>query len=108
MLHPDTNRTGRTQMTFAAVLLCLLGFISIALGMEKHHRTLLGTNPSKSVALLVRVAGWSALAVAVTLCVSTFGAGYGLVLFNGLLTVAGLSVVAFLSSWSSRQRVVRR
>ncbi|MBB1602306.1 DUF3325 domain-containing protein [Variovorax sp. UMC13] len=80
-----------------AFVLCLPGFAALALAMERHQEELFAHAFAPSLTRRLRVAGWSALLLALGVLVGAQGWGLGLVSFSGHTSLAaGLVFVALL------------
>jgi hypothetical protein len=83
-----------------ALVLAYAGFTALALAMDRHHRQIWRRRPTRRVRVLFRIGGWSGLAASLVLCLSPRWA-LGLVQWLGILSAAGLLVVAQLTLLSS-------
>jgi len=89
------------------VIFCLsaLGFLCLALAMQRHQEDLFGKELARKPTLLLRMAGWAALLAALAAAVETMGLSLGLVSYSGHLS-AGAAVVAL--SLVARERLAGR
>jgi hypothetical protein len=80
-----------------AFVLCLPGFVALALAMERHQEDLFEHAFAPSLTRRLRVAGWGALLLALCVLVDAQGWGLGLVSFSGHTSLAaGLVFIALL------------
>ncbi|MBN3966430.1 DUF3325 domain-containing protein [Pseudomonas gregormendelii] len=79
-----------------ALLLCYSGFTALCLSMDRHHAELLGHKPTAGRRKLLKLAGWSLLAVSPWVLVSRIGWGLGLVEWFAVLMLSALLLVLLL------------
>lgn len=79
-----------------ALLLCYSGFTALCLSMDRHHAELLGHKPTACRRKLLRLAGWSLLAVSPWVLVSRIGWGLGLVEWFAVLMLSAMLLVLLL------------
>lgn len=87
--------------TLLAFIPAVLGLSLLALSMSRHHRDLLGKQPSRITTLVLRLAGWMSVAISLVAAIVIEGAVTGTVLWIGILTVAA-QVVALLLTYRDR------
>jgi Protein of unknown function (DUF3325) len=87
--------------TLIAFALTLAAMTILCVAMDKHSAQVWGRKPSTTQRVSLRVLGWMLLAAACAFCVQAFGVGIGLVMWFGLLNVAGL-LLAFLLPYRPR------
>jgi len=75
-------------MRQGALLLCVFGFACLASAMERHQPALFGATLRRAASRGLRVAGWSALLIALALMVAAEGWALGLVDYAGSTSVA--------------------
>jgi hypothetical protein len=71
-----------------ALLLCLSGFMALALAMARQQQAILGRALRANTTRGLRAAGWSALALALWFVVGRQGWALGLVSFSGHTSLA--------------------
>jgi hypothetical protein len=91
-----------------AFALSLAGLGALALSQAKHHRELTGLALSPARRRALRIAGWTALAVATASCLHSFGVGYGLVVETALLNASGIVLTLALAYAGGGSRNSRR
>ena len=92
-------------MTHLLVFLpALLGFLGLALAMDRHQRQLLGRELDATRTSWLRAGGWAALALSYLVAVLGRGAIMGSVEWVGHLTLAALLVMGFLTLRASSGR----
>ena len=79
-----------------ALLLCYSGFTALCLSMDRHHAELLGHKTTAGRRKLLKLAGWSLLAVSPWTLVSRIGWGLGLVEWFAVLMLSALLLVLLL------------
>lgn len=89
-------------MTVLAFALAFAGFLALCLAMFKHHRDVFGRPPAPWHTRLLRGAGFALVALAGWPCVGAWGAATGTVVWLGVLSIAGLAVVAAITAWPGR------
>jgi len=70
----------------------VIGMACLAVGMERHYRAVWGIPPSPEALSRCRRRGWMLLAAALLPSITTWGAGIGVVVWIGALTIALLAV----------------
>ncbi|CAM3487167.1 DUF3325 domain-containing protein [Bordetella sputigena] len=76
-------------MTHLLTLSCsLLGFMALAMATERQQEALFGRLLAPGRTRILRLAGWSALAVALAIIVARQGWGLGLVGYSGHTSLA--------------------
>lgn len=88
--------------TLLAFALALLGFAALALAMDRHHRQVRRTVPAGWLRVVLRGAGTLALAASLAVCVFDAGWGTGWVVWFGLLSAAAATIVLSLTCWPQR------
>lgn len=92
-------------MTHLLVFLpALVGFLGLALAMDRHQRQLLGHELDVTRTSCMRAGGWAALALSYLLAIMGRGAIMGSVEWFGHLTLAALLVMGFLTLRTSSGR----
>ena len=76
------------MMHFLSFALCLAGFAALALAMERQQHDLIGHRLEPAVTRALRVAGTSALLLALGVLVNWQGWGLGLVMLSGHTSLA--------------------
>ena len=88
-------------MTVIAVTLPLslayAGLTALALAMKRHHEAAIGAKPPATRLRAFRVAGWVLMALMVASCLRLWPTGLALSMALGLVTLAGLPLVAWWS-----------
>lgn len=84
-------------MTVAAFCLVYAGFSALCLAMDRHYEDVFQRALSRRLRLMLRVAGWSALALALCLSAGVWGWTYGLTEWVGMLSIAGLLLIWILT-----------
>lgn len=75
------------------------GFFALALATERHAEHLLGRLPAPHWRMLARIAGWLLLAVSLAWAIDALGAGIGITLWLGWLSIAALTWVFTFPRW---------
>ncbi len=75
---------------------CYGGLLGLCLAMNRHHVQVLHGNPGRPRRLVLRLAGWSLLGVALCLSSQAWGWAIGPVAWFGLLSLAALGLVFLL------------
>lgn len=81
-----------------ALLLACVGFASLALAMDRHHRQLRQCVPSHRQRQWLRLLGSLGLAVSLAICLADAGWASGIVLWLGILSLAALTIVLTLTA----------
>src|SRR5689334_14320085 len=92
-----------------AFLAAFAGFAALCATTHRQMRQIWRTTPSPSIVRLIRIAGWSTLALSLAPCVAWWGSGYGdhwfrsmgIVAWVCLLPAAALALV-FLFAFANR------
>jgi len=84
------------------LLICVAGFASLALGMEKHWKQVWNSELGARRRRALRFSGWVLLAAALAVAVIGWGVSIGIVVWVGSLTGAGLAVVLALAKVEQR------
>jgi len=94
----------------SSAMLCLLGFAALALTMERHQEDLFGRVLVPTTTRALRVVGWAALLLGLTVVVRAQGWALGLVSYSGHTSLGAGLVFGMLVVWARRQarRQVRR
>lgn len=95
-------------MIALALLMSLIGFLCLALAMERHHRDVCGGAPPSSRRRLLRAAAFFALATSFACCIRAWGVAYGVIGGFGALTVGATIVVLWLSFRAGPSRATER
>lgn len=83
----------------SASLLALLGFSLLALSQDRHYDRVFESNwPENRPQGVRRAIGFTALALALPLCIAADGAGFGSLLWVVLISAAAMAV-AFALTW---------
>jgi len=83
-------------MLWLALALAYAGLTALALGMKRHHQSLLGAKPVPRRLNTFRVVGCTLLGLMVLCCLSLWPLGLALSLAFGLATLAGLPLIFLL------------
>jgi hypothetical protein len=86
----------------AVLLLSLLAFMALALAKKRHYKDVFKRPPAPATMRRLRVAGWSALALALGIVVGREGLGLGLVIYSGHTTLAAGLVLGGLIAHGRR------
>ncbi len=89
------------MISLVSFALCLAAFSALSLAMERHHVQVFGTNVAKRQ-LTWRSLGWTLMLAAAIYSIHSLGIGIGLVLWCGVLTIAGV-LVAWLLPYRPRR-----
>lgn len=92
------------MMQLLAFALSWIGFLALALSMERHYRQVWGRAPSASARLLLRAAGAGGLGASLAACLADSGWTTGVLLWLGLLPVASLTIALL---FAYRHRLTR-
>ena len=93
--QPLENR-GAT-MTLAAFCLAYAGFSALCLGMDRHYEDVFDRELPRRHRLSLRLFGWIALALSLWASAEVWGWSYGTVEWIGILSIAGLLLIWFLT-----------
>lgn len=80
-----------------ALALTYSGFTALSLAMNRHYKQVFATRPSPLQRVVFKASGWALLVVAAWRCLVVFGAANGPIVFLGLISAAGLSLIVLLS-----------
>ncbi|SEL12382.1 Protein of unknown function [Pseudoxanthomonas sp. GM95] len=86
-------------MILLALALAFAGFGSLALSMERHWRETFGQMRERRSPHASRLAGFSALVLALWPCVRVWGWAMGCIGYWGVLAAAAAPVLLILSFW---------
>ncbi|MFO6419031.1 DUF3325 family protein [Hylemonella sp. W303a] len=86
-----------------ALVLCLLAFAALALTTERQQADLFGGPLSRRSTLLLRLAGWIAMFIALASLVTAQGWGLGLVSYSGHTSLAAGLVWSALIVYGRRR-----
>lgn len=81
---------------YVVFFVCYAAFLALSLAMERHHSQILSGKPGSGRRLMLRLLGWSLLALAHWLCSMAWGWAIGPVAWFGLLSAAALGFVFLL------------
>lgn len=81
-------------------VLCVLGFASLALAMDRPQEDVFGRALSARASRRFRMAGWVLLGLALWTAISAYDTGLGLVLYSGHTSGAAGVVFIALLVWS--------
>lgn len=84
-------------MTGLAWLQAIVGFLGLALSMDRHHRDVFGVLPTSSRRLGLRAAGWVAVLVSVICSIVGWGLVYGVIAGLGVLAAGAAPPLLWLS-----------
>lgn len=82
-----------------------LGFLALALATERHAEHLLGRLPASQWRHVSRGVGWLLLALSLGWAITDLGAGIGITLWLGWLSVAALMLVFTFPKWPRKPTV---
>jgi len=91
-------------MTILALVAAMVGFLSLALSMDKHHQEMRRRKSSSAERRAFRSAGWGGLAISLVLAMAAWGAAVGSILWFGILSFAAALVLLLLSRIASAPR----
>lgn len=86
--------------------LSVLGFTALASGMSKHQKQFFGKELDHTKARLAQLFGWILLTVIAVYCSVELGIANGLSYWIGVLTFAGFIVMAVLSYYPKRFKLL--
>lgn len=89
-----------------SLLLAIIGFACLAAAMNRHHQEVIGGKPSPSRVRLLRMAGFVALAVLLTLEMTQDGAAFGAMLAFGYASL-GAGIVSLALTVFSQVHIRR-
>ncbi|QLF92187.1 DUF3325 domain-containing protein [Pseudomonas sp. ABC1] len=81
------------------LLTSLVGFVALALAMDKHAKHFLRRALSVRLSRVLRVVGWTLLALALYMNFHVRGWSVGSVAWLGWLTIAGAALVFYMPNW---------
>nr|WP_242697444.1 DUF3325 domain-containing protein [Bordetella petrii] len=84
-------------MSTAAFCLAYAGFAALCLGMDRHYEAVFERALPRRHRAPLRAFGWAALALSLWACAAVWGWRYGTVEWIGILTLAGLLLIWFVS-----------
>lgn len=84
-------------MTIAAFCLVYAGFSALCLAMDRHYEDIFDRAIPPRLRRGLRIAGWSALALALYLSAQVWGWSYGVVEWIGMASIAGLILIWFVT-----------
>ncbi len=79
-----------------ALLAATLGFLALALAMDRHHVVVFGRVPGAARRRLLRTGGTLALLVAALACVASWGPARGAIGLWGVLSLGAAAVLLWL------------
>lgn len=85
------------MMPLLATTFAFAGFLALALSMNRHYRQVFHRPVSRKASLGFRGLGWAGLSVALAVCMAHAGWALGMLLWLGILSVAGLINVLLLA-----------
>ncbi|ANY15552.1 DUF3325 domain-containing protein [Bordetella pseudohinzii] len=80
-------------MSAAAFCLAYAGFCALSMAMARHFEAVFGRGLRTGLRRALRAAGALALGLSLFLCARMDGWSYGIVLWTGMLTLAGLLLI---------------
>ncbi len=80
-------------MNAAAFCLAYAGFCALSMAMERHFEEVFGRGLQTGPRRALRAAGALGLALSLLLCARIDGWSHGIVLWTGMLTLAGLLLI---------------
>lgn len=86
--------------------LSLIGFSALASSMSKHQKQFFGKELAPKTTRLAHIFGWTLLAIVAIYCSSVLGIANGLSYWLGVLTCAGFIVIAVLSYYPTRFKLL--
>ncbi|SAI68302.1 membrane protein [Bordetella ansorpii] len=86
-------------MNAAAFCLAYAGFSALCLAMDRHYEDVFDREIPRRHRLLLRLMGWLGLALSLGACAAAWGWSYGTVEWVGILSLAGLLLIWFLTYW---------
>lgn len=84
-------------MGIAAFCLAYAGFAALCLGMDRHYEAVFDRELPRRHRTPLRVFGWVALALSLFASANVWGWSYGTVEWIGILSLAGLTLIWFVS-----------
>jgi|GEM_PF-489496 len=87
-----------------AILLCIAGFLALAVAMDRHQRDLLGRKLAPREARIARMAGGGLLVLALALDMIGLGAAYGAIVWFSHLSLGAAAML----TWITRLASVRK
>lgn len=94
-------------LQLVALVAATLGFLALALALDRHHIVVFGRFPGAARRRLLRIGGTLALLVSTAACVHVWGAARGAVGLWGVLSL-GAAVVVLWLRWRSPTRSTLR
>ena len=96
------------MMLLLSFILQWLGFLALALAMDRHHRDLLGASPSKTRKLWFRVGGSACLLISLAFACSDPGTDQGLVWWFGMASLSSVTVLLVCAKLFQKQDTGRK
>lgn len=96
------------MMMLLATFCALAGFAALCFAMPRHHRQLWETAPGRGRQILLRLGGSFVLALSFLFCGLIWDWKIGPVVWLGLLSATGLSLVFMLPSLARPDNFLRR
>ncbi|WP_414616016.1 DUF3325 domain-containing protein [Stenotrophomonas geniculata] len=84
-------------MSVLALLLAAVGFVCLALAMERHHRDVTGQAPAPARRRVLRLLGAAAAAASLAPSIAAWGVAQGFVGWCGVLATGAGAMVLWLS-----------
>lgn len=84
-------------MAITSLALSFLGFVALALAMDRHYGQVLGGRPNPRFRSFVRLGGWALIVLSAVPCVAAYGWSIGLAWWLGALTAAAMPVLLLLT-----------
>ncbi|MDM9558016.1 DUF3325 domain-containing protein [Bordetella petrii] len=85
------------MMSVAAFCLAYAGFAALCLGMDRHYEAVFDRQLPRRHRAPLQVVGWLALALSLCASAAVWGWRYGTVEWIGILSLAGLLLIWFVS-----------
>ncbi|WP_447765108.1 DUF3325 domain-containing protein [Sphingopyxis panaciterrae] len=89
---------------FALLLLTGFGFACLCASVARHQSTLFGCALPMQRNRMLKIAGWTMLALATVIACAALGPGYGLIEAFGFASVGGLAAMGLLSRAAGGRR----
>lgn len=87
------------MLNATAFCLAYAGFAALSLGMDRHYEDVFDRALPRRRRLALRSLGWLGLALSLWASAGAWGWGYGTVEWIGILSLAGLLLIWFLTFW---------
>lgn len=94
-------------LQLVALVAAVLGFLALALAMDRHHVVAFGRAPGAARRCLLRIGGTLALLAAAAACVQVWGAARGAIGLWGVLSL-GAAIVMLWLRWRTPTRSTLR